>query len=81
MANISTIKVDSSTYNVSVNGTDTSSKIYLLGGTTQGTAPSTYTDNQVYVTDGQLDANKARIAEQVTLQYNSTTYALDFVFS
>lgn len=61
--------------------TDTSSKIYLVGATSQAANPQTYSDNQVYATDGQLDANKVRIAETVTLQYNSTTQALDFVFA
>lgn len=61
--------------------TDTSSKIFLIGATSQATNPQTYSDNQVYVTSGQLDSNKVRIAEHVTLQYNSTTQALDFVFA
>lgn len=61
--------------------TDTSSKIFLVGATSQAANPQTYSDNQVYATNGQLDANKVRIAEAVTLQYNSTTQALDFVFA
>ena len=43
--------------------TDTSSKIYLVGATSQAANPQTYSDNQVYATDGQLDANKVRVAE------------------
>lgn len=65
----------------SVDSTDTSNKIFLIGAETQGTGVSTYSDNQVYATSGQLDMNKARIAEHVTMQYNSTTEALDFVFA
>lgn len=64
-----------------VDSTDTSNKIFLIGAETQGTGVSTYSDNQVYATNGQLDMNKARIAEHVTMQYNSTTEALDFVFA
>ena len=61
--------------------TDTSSKIYLVGATSQAANPQTYSDNQVYATNGQLDADKIRIAETASLVYNSTTQALDFVFS
>ena len=61
--------------------TDTSSKIFLIGATTQAANPQSYSDNQVYATNGQLDANKMRVAETVTLQYNSTTKSLDFVFA
>lgn len=61
--------------------TDTSSKIFLVGATSQAANPQTYSDNQVYATNGQLDANKVRVAEQVTLQYNSTTKSLDFIFA
>lgn len=61
--------------------TDTSSKIYLVGATSQAANPQTYSDNQVYATNGQLDANKVRVAEAVTLEYNSTTKSLDFIFA
>lgn len=61
--------------------TDTSSKIFLVGATSQAANPQTYSDNQVYATNGQLDANKVRIAEAVSLVYDSTTQALNFVFA
>ena len=61
--------------------TDTSSKIFLVGATSQAASPQTYSDNQVYATNGQLDANKVRVAEAVTLQYNTTTKSLDFIFA
>lgn len=60
--------------------TDTSSKIFLVGATSQTANAQTYSDNQVYATNGQLDANIIRVAEHVKLQYNTTTNALDFVF-
>ena len=60
--------------------TDISSKIYLIGATSQTDNPQTYSDDQVYATNGQLDANKVRVAEKLTLQYNSSTESLDFVF-
>ena len=61
--------------------TDTSSKIFLVGATSQAANPQTYSDNQVYATNGQLDMNKARVAEAVTVQYNSTDKCLEFVFA
>jgi hypothetical protein len=61
--------------------TDISNKIFLVGATSQAANPQTYSDNQVYATNGQLDMNKARIAEAITLQYNSTTKSLDFIFA
>lgn len=60
--------------------TDTSSKIYLVGATSQVANPQTYSDNQVYATNGQLNGNSVRIAEKVIMQYNSTTESLDFIF-
>lgn len=36
--------------------TDTSSKIFLIGATSQATNPQTYSDNEVYVSDGNLTA-------------------------
>ena len=61
--------------------TDTSSKIFLIGATSQAANPQTYSDNQVYATNGQLDVNKVRIAEAVSLIYDSTLETLNFVFA
>lgn len=63
-----------------IGATNTSSKIYVIGATTQVAAPKTYSDDQVYIENGQLDANVVRVATHVKLQYNTTTNALDFVF-
>lgn len=60
--------------------TDTSSKIFLVGTTAQAANPQTYSDNQVYAENGKLNGNKIRVAEKVTLQYNASTEALEFVF-
>lgn len=60
--------------------TDTSSKIFLVGATSQAANPQTYSDNQVYATNGQLNGNSMRVDEKVTMQYNSSTESLDFVF-
>ena len=61
--------------------TDTSSKIFLIGATSQAANPQTYSDNQVYALNGQLGANTVKVAEKVTLQYNSSTESLDFIFA
>ena len=61
--------------------TDTSSKIFLIGATSQAASPQTYSDNEVYATNGQLDARCVRVASHVTMQYNTTTNALDFIFA
>lgn len=64
-----------------VDSTDISTKIYLIGASSQASNVATYSDNQVYATNGQLDANKVRIAETGTIQYNSTDQAIEFVFA
>ena len=61
--------------------TDTSSKIFLVGATSQAANPQTYSDNQVYAQDGQLNGNSIRVAEKVTLQYDVTNECLNFVFN
>lgn len=62
--------------------TDTSSKIFLIGATSQAANPQTYSQDTTYVdTDATLASTKVRVAEKCTLQFNSTTNALDFVFS
>lgn len=62
--------------------TDTSSKIFLIGATSQAANPQTYSDNEVYATSGVLTTKSVRVGGgSVTLQYNSSTESLDFVFS
>ena len=45
--------------------TDTSSKIFLIGATSQAANPQTYSDDQVYVTSGTLQTNKTNAAAGV----------------
>ena len=61
--------------------TDTSSKIFLVGATSQEANLQTYSDNQVYAQNGQLNGNSIRVAEKVTLQYDVTNECLNFVFN
>lgn len=62
--------------------TDTSSKIFLIGATSQAANPQTYSDNEVYATSGILTTKSVQIGGgSCTLQYNSTTASCDFVFA
>ena len=47
--------------------TDTSSKIYLIGATSQAANPQTYSDDQVYVTNGTLQTNNLNITKILSL--------------
>ena len=62
--------------------TDTSSKIFLVGATSQAANPRTYSDNEVYVTNGVLTTKSVQVGgTEATIQYNSTTKSIDFVFA
>ncbi len=62
--------------------TDTSSKIYLIGATSQAANPQTYSDNEVYATNGVLTTKKTQVGGGAcTMEYNTTTQSLDFVFA
>ncbi len=62
--------------------TDTSSKIYLVGATSQAANPQTYSDNEVYATSGVLTTKSVQVGGTVaTMQYNSTDKCIEFVFA
>lgn len=63
--------------------TDTSSKIFLVGATSQADNLQTYSDNEVYATDGKLSMKEAQIGGDSgpIARYNTTTKSLDFVFN
>lgn len=62
--------------------TDTSSKIYLVGATSQAANPQTYSDNEVYATSGVLTTKSVQVGgTSATMQYNSTDKCIEFVFS
>lgn len=62
--------------------TDTSSKIFLIGATSQAANPQTYSDNEVYATNGVLTTKSVQVGgTAATMQYNSTTNAIDFIFA
>ncbi len=61
--------------------TDTSSKIFLIGATSQAANPQTYSDNEVYTTNGVLTTKSVQVGgTSATMQYNSTNECIEFVF-
>lgn len=62
--------------------TDTSSKIFLVGATSQAANPQTYSHGEVYVdTSHYVNATGFTINSAASLQYNSTNKCIDFVFA
>lgn len=62
--------------------TDTSSKIFLIGATSQAANPQTYSDNEVYATNGVLTTKSVQVGgTAATIQYNSTNQCVEFVFA
>ena len=62
--------------------TDTSSKIYLIGATSQAANPVTYSDNEVYATSGVLSTKSVQVGGSLaTMQYNSTDECVEFIFA
>ena len=62
--------------------TDTSSKIFLIGATSQAANPQTYSDNEVYVTSGVLTTKSVQVGgTAATIQYNSTDKCIEFIFA
>lgn len=61
--------------------TDTSSKIYLVGAASQAANPQTYSDNEVFATNGELQAKQFSVNGGATIEYNSTNKCIEFNFS
>ena len=66
--------------------TNTTSKIFLVGTTSQTSSAQTYSHTYVFETDGALSAktlgvNYGTTANKVTMQWNNTDESLDFVFA
>lgn len=74
------VNTDNDTKNTAGSQQSTS-KLFMIGATAQAANPLTYSNSAVYATDGAFAATSYKVAEAVTLQYNSTTQALDFVFA
>ena len=62
--------------------TDTSSKIFLIGATSQAANSQTYSDNEVYATSGVLTTKSVQVGgTAATMQYNSTDKCIEFIFA
>ena len=72
--------LDADTKNTAGSSNSTS-KLFLIGTESQSASGVTsYSNSAVYATAGQLDAAKFRVAEKVTMQYNSTEDCIEFIF-
>ena len=61
--------------------TDTSSKIYLIGATEQAANPQTYSDNEVFVTSGVLDAKEVSTSKLYIYGNKTTNKTNRFLYS
>ena len=62
--------------------TDTSSRIYLIGATSQAANPQTYSDNEVYATSGVLTTKKVQVGgTAATIEYDNVNECINFVFA
>lgn len=62
--------------------TNSDSKLFLIGATSQATNPQTYSDSEVYTTNGTLTTNKVQVGNgTATMQYDSTNQCIRFVIS
>ena len=62
--------------------TDTSSKIFLIGATSQAANPQTYSDNEIYATSGVLTTKSVQVGgTAATIQYNSIDKCIEFIFA
>ncbi len=81
-SSLGTVTVPDNDTKNTAGSTDTSSKIFLIGATSQAANPQTYSDNEVYATSGVLTTKSVQVGGgSCTLQYNSTTKSCDFVFT
>lgn len=62
--------------------TNSDSKLFLIGATSQAANPQTYSDSEVYTTNGTLTTNKVQVGNgTATMEYDSSYKALKFVFA
>lgn len=61
---------------------DSDEKLYLIGAKAQGTNQTTFSDSEVYVTNGVLTTSKTQVGGGVvTMEYDNNYKALKFVFA
>lgn len=61
--------------------TNSDSKLFLIGATSQAANPQTYSDAGTYVTNGALRTGSLNLVDSVTLAYNATQNCLQFNFA
>lgn len=63
------------------NSTNSTSKLFLVGATTQAAEPNTYSNSNVYATNGALNAKSFSVDASANIIYNSSTKSIDFTFN
>ena len=61
--------------------TNSDSKLFLIGATSQAANPQTYSDSEVYTTNGTLTAKVFSINSKASIEYNSTDECIEFIFA
>jgi hypothetical protein len=76
-----TLPEDKDTLNTA-GSTNSNSKLFLIGATSQAANPQTYSDSEVYTTNGTLTTNKVQVGNgTATMQYDSVNQCIRFVIS
>ena len=64
----------------SANATNSTSKLFLIGATSQTASPDTYSNSNVYATNGVLNAKSFSVDASANIVYNSSSKSIDFTF-
>lgn len=81
-AGSSDVTITSSDTKNTAGSTNSDSKLFLIGATSQANNPQTYSDSEVYTTNGTLTTNKVQVGNgTATMQYDSTNQCIRFVIS
>ena len=64
----------------SANATNSTSKLFLIGATSQVASPTTYSNSNVYETNGALNAKSFSVDASANIIYNSSSKSIDFTF-
>lgn len=75
-ASLGTVTVPDSDTKNTAGSTDISSKIFLIGATSQAANPQTYSDNEVFVTNGTLSAKNIAVSGNATLSGETSADSL-----
>jgi hypothetical protein len=79
--NLTITSTDNDTKNTA-GSTNSDSKLFLIGATSQAANPQTYSDSEVYTTNGTLTTNKVQVGNgTATMQYDSTNQCIRFVIA